>query len=73
MKKITIKKAETEGEEYYILYPENAVESKNPKKMSDRNNSDSKLEKQTVKSFHSANKLKHYPVQKNFLTTGNHK
>jgi len=66
MKKITIKKAETEGVEYYILYPENAVESKNPKKVSDRNNSDSKLEKQTVKSFHSANKLKHLSGSEKF-------
>ena len=49
-----------------VLYPENAVESKNPKKMSDRNNSDSKLKKQTVKSFHSANKLKQLSSSEKF-------
>lgn len=67
MKKIAIKKAETEGVEYYILYPENAVESKNSSKMSDRNNPDSKLKKQTVKGFHSANKLKHLSNSEKFF------
>ena len=52
MKKKSIKNAEGENVEYYILYPENAVAYKDPPKTSDRNNLDSKLKKSNNKKFH---------------------
>ena len=52
MKKMSIKNAEGENVEYYILYPENTVAYKKFSETSDQNNLDSKLKKSNNKKFH---------------------
>ena len=51
MKKISIKNAETGNVEYYILYPENAVEYKNLPNTGDRNSLNSKIKKTSSKKL----------------------
>jgi len=51
MKKISIKKAEAESVEYYILYPENAVEYKNLQSKGDRNSLNSMKKKTSNKKL----------------------